>query len=277
MSATFANPLDSFAGSPEDASLRKFLAYSAALHALIAGAIVVSIYFHWAGNAWGGVGGASEGDVKVNLVGSAGIPMPQPPVVSESHTFDPTESLYKAQPQPKPPEVPKDATPIPKFEKEKPPKQIEHKSRTFDDKTPPPPNAANYGQGGRPKIETGYSQTPGAPSAGVAVAGQGGGDFASRYGWYIESVRRLINQNWLQSTIDPAVRAQRTAHCVVTFTIQRDGKVTNIQISQSSGNLSMDNSAKRALLSVDRMQPLPGDYSGSYVNVTFDFDLAMSR
>jgi len=25
------------------------------------------------------------------------------------------------------------------------------------------------------------------------------------------------------------------------------------------------------------MPPLPSDYSGSYVNVTFDFDLAMTR
>ena len=36
-------------------------------------------------------------------------------------------------------------------------------------------------------IPTGYSQTPGASASGVAVQGQGGGDFATRYGWYIDA------------------------------------------------------------------------------------------
>jgi protein TonB len=223
------------------------------------------------------VGGASEGSVKVNLVGSAGIPMPQPPVVSESHTFDPTQGLFKELPQPKPPEPPKDATPIQKFEKEKPPKQIQHPSKTFESKTPPPDNAVPYGAGGQPKIPTGYSPTPGAAAGGVAVQGQGGGDFASRYAWYIEAVRRRINQNWLQSTIDPGVRAAHVAHCVMTFTIYKDGSVKDVRLSQTSGNMSMDNSAQRALLSSSPMPPLPPDYSGSYVNVTFDFDLSMTR
>jgi TonB family protein len=81
----------------------------------------------------------------------------------------------------------------------------------------------------------------------------------------------------MQNTIDPAVRAARTAKTVVTFTINRDGSVKNIRISQSSGNRSMDDSAQRALLSIDHFPPLPPDYSGSYVDVIFDFDLGMSR
>jgi protein TonB len=111
----------------------------------------------------------------------------------------------------------------------------------------------------------------------VNIQGQGGGDFASRYGWYIDAVRRRISQNWLQTTIDPAVRGARTAHCVMTFTINRDGSVKNIQVSQSSGNYSMDTSAQRAVLSSSPMPGLPNDYAGSYVNVTFDFDLSMTR
>jgi protein TonB len=273
MNVAVANPA---AYNPDDASLRRYLLYSLFLHGLLAAAVVASIIFHFQGNSWGGVGGASEGDVKVNLVGSVGIPMPKPPEVTESRTFDPTDSLYKAQPQPKPPEVPKDVTKIPEFKKEKPPKQIEHKSRVFDDPTPPPDNAVP-GHGGRMNLPTGTAQTPGAPMSGVNIQGQGGGDFATRYGWYIESVRRRINQNWLQSTIDPAVRAARTAHCVMTFTIARDGSVKDIRLSQTSGNASMDMSAQRALLSSSPMPALPSDYSGSYVNVTFDFDLGMTR
>jgi TonB family protein len=105
---------------------------------------------------------------------------------------------------------------------------------------------------------------------------EGGGDFASRYGWYIESVKRRIQGNWLQNTIDAGVRAARTAHAVVEFTIYKDGTVKDIRVSQSSGNPSMDNSGLRAVMSSNPMPSLPPDYSGSSVQVIFDFDLSMT-
>src|SRR5713226_1798098 len=111
--------------NPDELGFGKFIGYSVFLHGLLAATIVASIVFQWRGNAWGGVGGASEGDVKVNLVGSVGLPMPKPPVIDDSKTFDPTNSLYKDVPQPKPPEIPKDVVKIPKLEKEKPP-PIQH-------------------------------------------------------------------------------------------------------------------------------------------------------
>ena len=126
-------------------------------------------------------------------------------------------------------------------------------------------------------VPTGYSDQPGPLNGGVAVQGQGGGDFATRYGWYIEAVRRAVNQNWLQNTIDPGVRAARRAKTTLTFTINRDGTVKSIRIAESSGNRSMDDSASRALLSIEHFPPLPADYSGRYVDVTFDFDLSMTR
>jgi TonB family protein len=63
----------------------------------------------------------------------------------------------------------------------------------------------------------------------------------------------------------------------MTFVIGRDGTVKDIRVAQSSGNYSLDTSAQRALLSSSPMPALPNDYSGSFVNVTFDFDLSMTR
>jgi TonB family protein len=260
--------------NPEDLSLRRFFVYSLCLHGALAATIITSIVFHFQGNRWGDVGGGSEGEVNVKLVGSIGLPMPKPPDVTESKTFDPTESLYKTQPQPKPPEPPKPEVKIPAW-KEKP-KPVQHRSRVFDDPTPAPPNAV-AANGGKMDLPVGTSNVAGAAAPGVKVQGQGGGDFASRYGWYIDAVRRQISLNWQQSTIDPAVRSARSARCTVTFTIARDGKIKDIRVAQTSGNYSMDTSAQRALLSIEKMPALPSDYSGSYVNVTFDFDLAMTR
>jgi periplasmic protein TonB len=256
--------------------LKRYFSYSVFFHLSLSAFMLIGVWVQRSGDAWGGIGGGDSG-VKVNLVASAGIPMPQPSNATESAVVDPTKSLHKEEPQPKvkPPEPKTDATNIPKFEKEKPlPKS--KPSKIFENKTPERENAIP-GHGGSPNLPSGYSNTPGPLSGGLAVQGQGGGNFAGRYAWYVEAVRRSISQNWMQNTIDPAVRAARTAKTVVTFTINRDGSVKNIRVSQSSGNRSMDDSAQRALLSIDHFPPLPPDYSGSYVDVIFDFDLGMSR
>jgi len=252
----------------DDLKLQNYLIYSILFHALLTAAVLTASFWERRGNPWGGIGG-DLGGTKVNLVSAAGIPMPKETAVTESKAVDPTKGLYKEEP-PKPPEPKTDATKIPKFTKEKP-LPPSPKSRTFDGKTPPPDNAVPYGKGGNPDLPTGYSQTPGA-STGVSVQGQGGADFASRYGWYIEAVKNRIYGNWQQWTIDAAARASRTMHCAVTFTINRDGSVKDVHIAESSGNLSYDNSAIRAVMSSNPVTKLPSDYSGGYVVATLDFN-----
>ena len=261
----------------DDLSFKRFFTWSLILHVALTATVLLSMWLQRSGEAWGGIGGGGDGSVKVNLVASAGIPMMQPTNTTESEAVDPTKGLHKEEEKPNPPEPKTDATKIPKFEKEKP-LPPSKKSKVFEPKTPPPQNAVPYGKGGTMNIPTGSSNTPGPLSAGgIAASGQGGGNFAGRYPWYLESVRRAVTQNWYQNTIDPAVRASRRAHTTMTFTIARDGKVTNIRIAESSGNRSMDDSAQRALLSIDHFPQLPSDYSGQYVDVTFDFDLSLTR
>ncbi len=258
---------------PNDLSLKKYVVRSVIFHVLLCAAVLSASYFERRGAGWGGVGG-KLGGTKVNLVSSAGIPMPRESAVTESKAVDPTKSLHKEDPTPKPPEPKTDATKIPKFEKEKP-LPPSRKTRTLENKTVEADNAVP-GHGGTPDLPTGYSQTPGG-SSGTSVQGQGGGDFGARYPWYVDAVRNRIRQSWDQNTIEPAVRAARRAHAVVTFRINADGSISNIRVSQSSGNSSMDYSAQRALQSVDAFRPLPNDYMGHYVDVTFDFDLSMMQ
>jgi TonB family protein len=270
MTHAIANSMDPIGGTRyEDQSLRQFLIYSIIMHASLAFVIVVSAYIQYRGTAWGGVGG-NLGGAKVTLVSAAGIPLPKESVVTESKAVDPTKGLHKEEP-PKPPEPKTDATKIPKFTKEKP-LPPSRQSRTLENKTPSPDNAVPYGKGGNPDLPTGFSQTPGEGSSGVTVQGQGGADFASRYGWYIEAVKNRIYGNWQQWTIDAAARASRTMHCAITFTINRDGSLKDAHISESSGNTSYDNSALRAVLSSTPVTKLPPDYSGAYVVATLDFN-----
>ncbi len=259
------------AANPEEPTLRGYLVYSIVFHAVLSVVVLSASFFERRGNAWAGVGG-QLGGTKVNLVTAAGIPMPREPVVTDSKAVDPTKSLYKEEPpKPKPPEPKTDATKIPKFEKEKP-LPPSPKSRVFESKAPIPDNAIRKGEGGNPDLPTSYSQVPGGGSEGVSIKGEGGGDFASRYGWYIEAVKNRIYSNWQQWTIDAAGRASRTIHCSVTFTINRDGSIKDIRISESSGNSTYDYAARRAVENSNPVAKLPGDYSGSYVVATLDFN-----
>jgi protein TonB len=263
---------------PNDPSLKKYLFRSIIFHVLVTAAALSGSYIERSyGNQWGGVGGKSTG-TKVNLVPSAGIPMPTESVVTESRVVDPTQSLHKEEVKPKPPEPKTDATPIRKFEKEKP-LPPSPKSRILENKTVEPDNAIPGRGPGTPNLPTSTSQTPGpsASSPGVAAIGQGGGNFAGRYPWYVDAVRNRVEQSWDQTTIDPATRAAHRAHTVMTFRINGNGTISNIRVLQGSGNSSMDYSAMRALQSIDAFRPLPNDYMGTYVDVTFDFDLSLNQ
>jgi protein TonB len=255
-------------------NLKGPLLWSLILHSLLFGSLAVSTIFSRRGALWGGPGGGGAASVK--LVSSAGIPMPRPEVVTASRVVDPTKGLYKSEPKPKPKPLPS-AEEIPEFTKEKPPRYVTRPSKILEEPTPPPPppNAIPYGQGGSPALPYSQSQfslggASGATSAGMSFSGQGGGDFGARFSWYVDAVRNRVSGNWLQSTVDPALRFAPRA--VVTFDILRNGAVANVQVLQSSGNASVDNSAIRAILGSNPVNPLPGGYVGSKVSVEFWFD-----
>lgn len=262
---------------PRDLSLKRYFFRSVFFHGLLIAAVFGAAYFNHPGADWGGVGSKANGGTKVNLVSSAGIPMPPKEAVTESKVVDPTESLHKEEPKPKLPEPKTDATPIQKFEKEKP-LPTSRKSRILEDTRPETDNAIP-GHGGNPKLPTSYSQTPGpsAGSQGVAAIGEGGGDFAGRYPWYADAIRSRINQTWDQTTIDPALRAAHRGLTKMTFRINANGSISSIRMVQSSGNSSLDYSAMRTLQSIDSFRPLPNDYMGRYIEVSLDFDLSLTQ
>jgi periplasmic protein TonB len=261
--------MESFAEEQPPPSLTAPFSASLVLHAAL-GALLLLPFFHGKqGESWGGPGGS----ISVGLVGNVpAVPMPKPDVVSENRVVDESKGLYKKEPLP-PPDIPKDAVPIPKFEKLKPPpKYVTKPSKVLENPKPPPPNAVPYGGGGTPTVPTtSFAMGAGkATQAGMGFTGQGGGDFASKYGWYVAAVQSRVSMNWLQASIDPSIQfAPRT---VVTFQIMRDGSIANIQIERSSGNSSVDTSVVRAVQGASKVQPLPNEYSGNFVNVEFYFD-----
>lgn len=272
--------------TPAD-SLKTPLVLALILHGCILAFAAFSNYFERPGASWGGPGGS----VSVGIVGSLpAIPLPAPDVQTPSRVVDNSKGLYQSKPLPAP-VIPPDATPIPEFLKNKPPKHLpkpkpeetpsvptepkynSRPSRLLENKATPPPNAVPYGGGGAPAIPRSSAfamGNTGTTQAGLAINGTGQGDFGSMYSWYVTAVQRRISSNWLQSTIDQNV--SWAPRVVVNFDILRNGNITNIQITQSSNNYSVDSSAMRAVQQSSPVNPLPAAYAGPRVGVQFYFD-----
>ncbi len=259
--------MTTLAASRPDDSLKQFFYVSLIAHLTFSALAGLGYYFSDRHASWGGPGGS----ITVGLVGNVpAIPLPRPDVVSENRVVDESKGLFKSEPV-APPKPPPDATPIPKFEKNKPPKYISRPSKVLENPTPPPTNAVPYGGGGTPTVPTtSFAMGAGNSQAGLGFTGAAGGDFGARFSWYVEAVQRRISSNWLQSTVDPSVSS--APRVVVVFTILRNGTVTNIQVTQSSNNYSVDSSATRAIRESSPLAALPAEYSGSNVNVEFWFD-----
>jgi protein TonB len=268
-------------------SLKTPLIIAGIMHAGVLTLALLGNYFAGHQDSWGGPGGA----VQVGVVGRLpAIPLPQPDVQTPNRVVDNTKGLYQSEPK-KAPVVPPDATEIPKFLKNKPPKIVtppkpaqqtvepppkntSRPSKLLENDATPPPNAVPYGGGGAPTIPRSSSFTMG--SAGVTQgglsfsSGAGGGDFGSRFSWYVTAVQQRVSNNWLQSSIDSSI--SWAPRVVVNFDILRDGTITNIQITQSSNNYSVDSSARRAVELSSKLAALPSAYQGSSVGVEFYFD-----
>ena len=196
-----------------------------------------------------------------------GIPLPAPMLTTHSTVATQNPALYKPEPTPKE-APPPDAQQIPKFKNAVKPEKLERINKHIPQTEEiPPPNAIPAGLSGAPTMNYTQVVTSGGPGA---VSMGEGNSFGQRYAWYVASMRSRISANWLLATVSPnIVSAPRT---YLTFEILRDGTVTNVQITQSSGIPEVDRSALRAILASNPLPALPADYSGSSVNVEFYFD-----
>jgi len=241
------------------------LAWSAGLHLAVAGSIILyaAVASGGKGSAWGAGGGGDA--MGVTLVSS--VPLPASTVQTQNVLAN--ESKGITQSQPKAEEKEPEAIPIPdKNAKTKPKPRSSAQQKPKPEAAEEASNVVPFGEGGPVSGPYGNFNAGGA-KGGFGFTG-GGGDFGSRYAWYVRVVQQKVSENWLKYEVDPGVTDAGRVY--VTFDIVRDGHPANVQIEQSSGVPSLDQSAVRALQRIDTFGPLPPDYSGNKVSVEFWFD-----
>ena len=249
----------------EPGQLRRPLAWSFGLHVAFAAFVVLyAIFVHsFRGEGWGTGGGGDA--MGATLVSS--VPLPANPAETTNVLATESKGLSKSQPavQAKEPE----AIPIPDKNANTKIKPAPVKSATQRKPEPEEPdtNQIPYGEGG--PVNGPYTMNAGGAKGGFGFTGNGG-DFGSRFSWYVQAVQRKVSENWLKYQVDPRISDAKRVY--LTFDIAHDGHPSNVEIEQSSGVPSLDVSAVRALQSIDTFGPLPPEYSGSKVSVEFWFD-----
>jgi protein TonB len=244
------------------------LAISAGMHVLLFTAVVG--YGMFATSLGGGFGKnwGSGRSTRIGAVASLpGVPLPSPMITTHNSLANESPGLHQTEPQPKPEPAPK-AVEIPKFKDSVKPEKAERVNTHIQKEKPTyAENAVPYGLGGQPSMS--YTQIVSGAGEGGLSFGEGG-DFGTRYGWYVASVRNRISGNWLLSTISPSIL--KAPRLYMTFTILRDGTINSPEITQSSGVPEVDRSALRAVLASNPLPALPPDYSGNKVKVSLYFD-----
>jgi protein TonB len=235
---------------------------STGLHGLLAiGIFVIAWLGAPRGDTWGGT---STGEaVNASLVSSVPLPAPQQP--TENILANDSKGLTETKPQTV--VQPPDAISIPDRQaKKKPDRTAVTNANAKPPMTPPKDNVVPYGQGGP------VSGPYGSFTVSNAKGGFNfqGGDFGSRFAWYVQQVNRTVSSHWYRTEVDPSVTSTRRVYII--FDIMRDGTPANIRMDQPSGIPSLDQSAIRALQRIDTFGPLPDGYSGSKVSVEFWFD-----
>src|ERR1700728_2075355 len=240
------------------------LGWSAGFHTgVIAFILLHTVVFTGSSRQGWGAGGGGEA-MGVTLVSS--VPLPMPAAQTQNVLANESKGITKSEPkieekEPDAIEIQGKNTKI----KKKPPTPTKAKP---EPKPQEDTNQVAFGEGGPVSGPYG-SFAAGGAKGGFAVNG-GGGDFGTRYGWYVQVIQRKVSENWLKYEVDP--RITTASRVYITFDVARDGHPFNVQVEQSSGVPSLDQSAVRALQRIDTFGTLPPDYNGSKISVEYWFD-----
>ena len=107
----------------------------------------------------------------------------------------------------------------------------------------------------------GANGLPGGVSAsGTTLSGIDDPDFT--FGYYLDQLLELIRAQWTRPPVGAGIQV------VVRFSVDRDGRVSTIEITEPSGISSFDLAAQRAVQSASPLPPLPRGYRGASLGVT---------
>jgi TonB family protein len=144
-----------------------------------------------------------------------------------------------------------------------PPPRPETPARAQPAATPTPPATGRQISAGDSKVETGARTE----SQGLSSSAGGGlqSDLDATFCCpeWAAMMKLVIEREWNDSS-----RVRATT--ILTFTVQRDGRVTDVAVDRSSGDRMLDVEARRTMLTV-KLPPLPAEYQFETLKVRLRF------
>lgn len=242
------------------------IAWSASLHVGVTALMLLyaALLSRTSGDTWGAGGGGEA--IGATLVST--VPLPANPAPTQNVLANQSKGLTESQPKVQ--EKEPDAIDLQGKNAKIKPKKNQQTASTKQDQPAPEPedNRVAFGEGGPVSGPYGTFSANGA-KGGFGITG-GGGDFGTKYSWYVRVIQQKVSENWLKYEVDPRIISAQRVY--ITFDVARDGHPMNVNVEQSSGVPSLDISAVRALQRIDTFGPLPGDYSGNKISVEYWFD-----
>jgi periplasmic protein TonB len=242
------------------------IAWSAGLHVGITALLLVYTAFvnRTSGDTWGAGGGGEA--IGATLVST--VPLPANPAQTQNVLANQSKGLTESQPKVQ--EKEPDAIDLQGKNAKIKPKKNQQTASTKQTQPAPEPedNRVAFGEGGPVSGPYGTFSANGA-KGGFGITG-GGGDFGTKYSWYVHVIQQKVSENWLKYEVDPRITSAQRVY--ITFDVAHDGHPMNVNVEQSSGVPSLDISAVRALQRIDTFGPLPADYSGNKISVEYWFD-----
>jgi periplasmic protein TonB len=242
---------------------------SVLLHGLVLGSVLlIGVIERGSHLNIGDVNGGGIGGVMVKPV--ANIPLPDRggqvnPVANDTESMVPEapKTAPKVQPKVKPPSPNAIAL---KSDKAMPKRPHEATSQPNKWRDQQPASISQIYSTGGPRVQ----------SPNIGMSGAGGvnvgnnSPFGQQFGSYAALIRDTVARNWKTSDVNPQIRTAPVV--VVTFTIQQDGSVTNVRVSQKSGIEPLDISAQRAVWD-SKFSALPLGFPKSQADVELKFEL----
>lgn len=247
-------------------SLKRPVVASLVLHAAIFGSIAVMAVTNFGKKQpWGDPNSMGGGAFSVSAVKSIPLPGRTGPV---NRVASDTESQI---PEPVTKETKRVAREDPdaialKSKKRAKKERVERYASNRRDQREYTPNQV-YSRGGQAATSPLFGLAPGSGGVGVGT----GAPFGTMCGGYALLVRDRVAAQWRTDQVDSRIRSLPAA--IVTFELQRNGQVRGARVTQSSGNVTLDYSAQRAVTEAGPFQPIPPNCPGNPAVVEFWFEL----
>jgi protein TonB len=235
-------------------------------HIAIAALLLCWAWLINSGHNWGQAGAAS-GAIPATMVDALPFPPKQP--------INPNNVLATETPSPAPITSKEHTVELPQPNAISIPVKTIKPLKTADKSTPPPPlhpqpvqvnpNQVQAGEATAANLAVSATKT----SAGSNLVQTADAAFGTRFAYYVQQIQMKVAAQWYTNMLDPQAAGHRV---FITFQVERDGSITDIKISQRSGDNTLDMTALNAVRHIDTFGPLPDAYTGSHINVMYYFD-----